>query len=1008
MDDDIRRASPHPSNHYVKRGYINPATWRVSSQWCVHIHLPSVTPSRLSPPPCLSQLCSPRAGKPDGKAIYKSPAPLTCRRDPQSNAYIYVDQSTGRSQWDVPLNPVFPTSHPSASPPAPADTSPAPHPHPHRHGRRAYPSAMYTQGYDAPAPQVGPQQPVAGFAEQGAPQFITPGFEGQQPYVGQPQMQQPAYGGVDQVAGQFQQMNIAPGAGPGAGAAAGAYQGSYAEKQLHSTKTKTVNLIGLQPDVTALDNPPPPALLPANASVTSSPTSQPDPSYQRCTLNAMPTTQSLLNKSKLPLALVMAPYRSIRETDNDPDVPVVEDGVIARCRRCRAYINPFVTFIEGGNRWKCCMCGLSNEVPQLFDWDQRGEKPADRWARKELNHAVVEFVAPTEYMVRPPQPPVYAFVIDVSSAAIQSGMVAVAARTILESLDSLPNADNRTKIAIIAVSTSLHFFSLPVGATEGSMLVVPDLTDVFLPKPVDLLVNLTESRPAIESLLGKLSDMFQDSHTVGCALGSGLQAAHQLIGKIGGKIFALSASLPTIGEGVLKARDDPKLLGTSKESQLLNAGNSWYKTFAIECSKNQVSVDMFLFSGSYTDVATLGCLPRYTAGQTYLYPGFNASRSEDAIKFATEFGKVLAMPIGLEAVIRVRASRGIRMSAFHGNFFIRSTDLLALPVVPQDQNYVIELQIEDDIKGSFVVIQTAVLHTTCYGERRIRVITQAMPTTDSIAELYTSADQIALAAYLANKAVERSMSHSLEDARNHITNRLGEMLTVYKNQVTSAAGGASAQLAVPENLLLLPLLCCALTKHVGLREGASIPPDLRAYAQCLLTTLPCQALIPYIHPRFYSLHNMPPEAGTIGGDEGTMILPPALNLTSEKLERHGLFLIEDGQNVFLWVGHDAVPRLIQDVFDLPSYQELQGGKYTLPRLDNPFSERVCNVVDKTREMRRGVYRPQVYVVKSDAEPALRSWALSLLVEDRMDRMSSYAQYLTTVKGKVCPFLLESG
>lgn len=58
------------------------------------------------------------------------------------------------------------------------------------------------------------------------------------------------------------------------------------------------------------------------------------------------------------------------------------------------------------------------------------------------------------------------------------------------------------------------------------------------------------------------------------------------------------------------------------------------------------------------------------------------------------------------------------------------------------------------------------------------------------------------------------------------------------------------------------------------------------------------------------------------------------------------------------------------------------------------------MVDKTREMRRGVYRPQVYVVKSDAEPALRSWALSLLVEDRMDRMSSYAQYLTTVKGKV--------
>lgn len=84
---------------------------------------------------------------------------------------------------------------------------------------------------------------------------------------------------------------------------------------------------------------------------------------------------------------------------------------------------------------------------------------------------------------------------------------------------------------------------------------------------------------------------------------------------------------------------------------------------------------MFLFSSAYQDVASLGnyvvqiyvsqetdrssaCLPHYTSGQTYFYPAFNAARSEDAIKFAHEFGEVLAMPIMLEAVQRVRASRG--------------------------------------------------------------------------------------------------------------------------------------------------------------------------------------------------------------------------------------------------------------------------------------------------------------------------------------------------------------
>lgn len=51
-------------------------------------------------------------------------------------------------------------------------------------------------------------------------------------------------------------------------------------------------------------------------------------------------------------------------------------------------------------------------------------------------------------------------------------------------------------------------------------------------------------------------------------------------------------------------------------------------------------------------------MPHYTSGQTYYYPAFNAARPEDALKFAREFGDVLAMPIMLEAVMRVRASRG--------------------------------------------------------------------------------------------------------------------------------------------------------------------------------------------------------------------------------------------------------------------------------------------------------------------------------------------------------------
>jgi len=61
------------------------------------------------------------------------------------------------------------------------------------------------------------------------------------------------------------------------------------------------------------------------------------------------------------------------------------------------------------------------------------------------------------------------------------------------------------------------------------MLVMSDVDDVFLPKPNDLLVNLSECRAAVELLLGRLNDMFAENHTIGSALGPALQSGFKLI-----------------------------------------------------------------------------------------------------------------------------------------------------------------------------------------------------------------------------------------------------------------------------------------------------------------------------------------------------------------------------------------------------------------------------------------------------------------------------------------------
>lgn len=73
---------------------------------------------------------------------------------------------------------------------------------------------------------------------------------------------------------------------------------------------------------------------------------------------------------------------------------------------------------------------------------------------------------------------------------------------------------------------------------------------------------------------------------------------------------------------------------------------------------------------------------------------------------------------------------------------------------------------------------------------------------------------------------------------------------------------------------------------------------------------------------------------------------------------------------------------------------------TLPVLDNAFSGRVNAIVGKVREARRGPYYPHLYVVKEDGEPALRQWALSCLIEDRIEALPSYQQWLGQLKDAV--------
>lgn len=163
-------------------------------------------------------------------------------------------------------------------------------------------------------------------------------------------------------------------------------------------------------------------------------------------------------------------------------------------------------------------------------------------------------------------------------------------------------------------------------------------------------------------------------------------------------------------------------------------------------------------------------------------------------------------------------------------------------------------------------------------------------------------------------------------------------------------------------------------------------------------------LMQYIHPKFYSLHDMDDSCGLPHPETGEIVMPPPLPLSSEYLQPHGLYLIDDSQTQFIYVGGHAVPQLVEDVFGLPGVEHLKVGKGSLPVLDNDFNARVRAVVEKSRDMQSkgvgSIIVPNMYIVRSDGEPSLRLWAHTMLVEDKADQGVSLQQFLGSLREKV--------
>ncbi|KAK6943082.1 Sec23/Sec24, helical domain [Dillenia turbinata] len=699
------------------------------------------------------------------------------------------------------------------------------------------------------------------------------------------------------------------------------------------------------------------------------------PRFMRCTINQIPCTSDLLSTSGMQLALLVQPLALPHPSEEPIQVVDFGESGPVRCSRCRAYVNPFMKFIDQGRRFICNLCGFTDETPRDYHCNLGPDgRRRDADERPELCRGTVEFVATKEFLIREPMPAVFFFLIDVSMNALQTGATAAACSAISQVITDLPEGP-RTMVGIATFDSTIHFYNLKRALQQPLMLIVPDVQDVYTPLQTDVIVQLSECRQHLELLLESIPIMFQNNRVAesafGCFLGNEEHRRE-------------TSFLPSVGIGALSAREAEGRTnisaGEKEAHKLLQPADKTLKTMAIEFAECQVCVDVFIMTQTYVDIASISVVPRTTGGQVYYYHPFSAL--SDPAKLYNDLRWNITRPQGFEAVMRVRCSQGLQVNEYSGNFCKRIPTDIDLPGIDCDKTIMVTLKHDDKLQdGSECAFQCALLYTTIFGQRRIRVHTLSLSCTNMLSNLFRTADLDTQFACVLKQVANDVPSTTLLQVRDTVTNHSINILHSYRKFCATVS--SSGQLILPEALKLLPLYTLALIKSIGLRTEGRL--DDRSFWINYVSSLSTPLAIPLVYPRMITIHDLDSK------ESDGSVIPPTVPLSSEHLTDEGIYLLETGEIALIYIGNSANPDIMRQLFGFSSVDEIPAQQY-----DNLLSKKLNEIVNEIRRQRCSYLRLRL-CKKGDSSGML---FFSYLIEDKTSGGLSYVEFLVHIHRQI--------
>ncbi|CAM1509121.1 Fc.00g028600.m01.CDS01 [Cosmosporella sp. VM-42] len=744
------------------------------------------------------------------------------------------------------------------------------------------------------------------------------------------------------------------------------------------------------------------------------------PKYTRLTLNNIPSTSEALHATGLDLGLLLQPLAPLQP--GETEIPVLDfgDSGPPRCRRCRAYINPFMMFRSGGNKFVCNLCSYPNETaPEYFCATSPQGVRVDRDQRPELHRGTVEFVVPKEYWTREPVGLRWLFLIDVTQESYNKGFLEAFCEGILAALyggeDQEKDEDGEpkkripegAKVGFVTYDKDIHFYNINPALDQAQMMIMPDLEDPFVPLSEGLFVDPYESKDVITSLLTRLPDMFSVIKNPEPALLATLNSALAALEQTGGKVVCACSALPTWGPGRLFMRDDGNHPGGEIDKKLYSTEHPAWKKVAEKMAAGGIGIDFFLAapSGGYLDIATIGHVAATTGGETFYYPNFIAPR--DSPKLSMEISHAVTRETGYQALMKVRCSNGLQVSAYHGNFIQHTFGAdLEIGVIDADKAMGVSFSYDNKLDSKLDAhFQSALLYTTASGQRRVRcsnVIASVTETSkesgnreQGIRECLKFVDQDAVIAMLAKEASTKlaTTSSNLKDVRNWLSEKAIDVMACYRKH--SAQQHPPGQLVMPERLKEFCMYLLGLLKCRAFKGGVE-SSDRRVHEMRMLRSMGALELSLYLYPRMIAIHNLQPEEGFADAETGHLKMPPSARTSFSRVEPGGVYLVDNGQQCLMWFHAQTSPNLIQDLFgeDKDSLKALDAYTSSLPLLETHLNAQVRNIIEFLKTM-RGSKGLTIQLARQGIDGAEFEFA-RMLVEDRNNEAQSYVDWLVHI------------